>query len=99
LYESIAMSITDKSEVLIMVSLKGRGLFRFDDKKIWTATCGHLLDNNYAVKKIIFAPSIDSSRRIYLLADDEIFRSTDNGITCEPIIKSLAGQQPLSIQP
>jgi photosystem II stability/assembly factor-like uncharacterized protein len=85
LYESIAMSKTEMNDELIMVSLKGRGLFRFDDKKVWTASCDHLSDNNYAVKKIIFAPSIDSSRQIYLLTDDEIFTSMDNGKTCKAI--------------
>ena len=77
---------------LILVSLKGTGLFRLDDNDILTATCTNILESNDTIKKIILLSSPDIVHKAYFIADESIYRSIDANFTCEPV-NTPAGYQ------
>jgi hypothetical protein len=78
--EAISLSPDYKDDTTLMVSIRGRGLFKSEDGgKNFIEIGQTLIKNNYYFKWIRFSPSYASDRTIYGAAPEEIFQSTDGG--------------------
>jgi photosystem II stability/assembly factor-like uncharacterized protein len=96
--EGIALSPEFQSDRTLIVSVRGRGLFKSVDSGNTFAEVGHdLIDNNYlfsnmygfplveASRPIQFSPSYKSDRTLYGYSETKLFKSQDGGNTWSAI--------------
>jgi len=78
----VGVSPEFKDDGVVVVSLKGRGLFRSNDGGETFAFIGQdLLDKNYDLKFIEFSPDFANDDVIYGAADEVLLQSRDGGLT------------------
>jgi hypothetical protein len=83
-YQAIVISKSDSGDETILMNLKGIRIFKYDTgNNSLKDICPNILHDNYMVKRIILSPSFDVDQKIYFVADEEIFRATNGGRTCE----------------
>jgi hypothetical protein len=76
----MAISPGYANDKTILVSVKGRGLFKSTDGGITFVEIGRdLINNNYCLELIEFSPLYTTDHTIYGASDEEIFQSTDGG--------------------
>ena len=90
--EGVAISPAFESDRTLMVSVKGRGLFKSNDGgTTWIQVGSKLLANNHSLANmygfwpptmaIAFSPGYAVDRTIYGVAETKLFKSTDSGET------------------
>jgi hypothetical protein len=82
----MAISPDYEDDQTLIVSVRGRGLFKTDDGGTTFMEIGRdLIGDNQAIELIQFSTSYATDNIIYAASDEELFRSTDGGSTWERI--------------
>ncbi len=78
--QALAVAPGDKDDKMILVSLKGRGLFRSMDSGASFVQIGNtLIDNNQSIELIEFSNNFTQDKAIYAASDQDLFLSSDSG--------------------
>ncbi len=87
---ALGISPAFADDATVVVSLKGRGLFRSIDAGETFESIGQdLLDQNFDLKLIEFSPEYANDRTIFGATDEMLLRSTDNGVTWSAIDRPI----------
>ena len=79
---AMAFSPTYEEDGLILISVQGGGLFRYDGKRdAFTPTGAQLLDSHYVLTDIVFSPTFALDNTVYGASEEALLRSTDGGKT------------------
>ncbi len=79
---AIAISPDYATDGILLVSVKGRGLFQYDRKQqAFTPTGTNLIDRNVVLNDIVFSPTFALDHTIYGASEETLVRSTDDGKT------------------
>lgn len=82
----MAISPNYEHDETLIISIRGRGLFKTDDGGItFTKTGSGLIRNNHAIEYLAFSGSYAADHVIYAASDEELFVSADGGNTWELI--------------
>jgi len=85
-YQAIALAKIRNDSKIIIVSLKGYGIFKIDSSgEHMSEICPDILYKNYPIKRIVLSPSLETDQRIYFVSDEQIFKSVNGGETCTPV--------------
>ena len=89
--EAVAVSPNFEGDRTVIVSVRGKGLFKTNDGGTTFTAVGNLLERNYALANtygfwpptvaLKFSPAFESDRTIYGVANTKLFGSTDGGET------------------
>lgn len=86
----MAISPNYENDETLIVSVRGKGLFRTQNGGIIFAEIGSdLIDNNHAVEYIAFSASYGADNTTFAASDEELFKSTDGGSTWEIIARPV----------
>ena len=96
--EGIALSPNYAQDGTVLVSVRGKGLFKSVDRgQNFNPIGNNLIDNNYVFSNLYgfpltgistpiqFSPSYATDKTIYGFADIDLFKSTDSGVTWEAV--------------
>ena len=80
----IAISPNYSKDQTLIISVKGKGLFKTTDGGLtFIEIAPDLIHNNYSIELIHFSESFATDNSIYAASDEELFVSTDKGNTWE----------------
>lgn len=83
---ALAISPNYRADKTLIVSLKGRGLFKSTDGGVTFAQTGHdLINENRSIRILRFSPTDSFNNSIYAASREELFHSKDGGNTWKVI--------------
>ncbi len=87
---AVAISPTYAKDGLVLVSVRGRGLFQYHrEQQAFTPTGTSLIESHYMLNKIVFSPTFELDNTVYGASDEALLRSTDGGKTWQ-LVKTPA---------
>jgi hypothetical protein len=81
---TVALSPNYEFDQTLLIAIKGKGLFKSDDGgDTFIPVADDLIRNNHVMKYIRFSNMYAVDKTIYAASYEELFRSTDEGVTWE----------------
>ena len=88
--QTLALSPAFDQDGVMLVSVKGRGLFRSNDRgQSFVAVAPHLLEAHHQPALIAFGPRYPTEPHIYVASVDDLWRSIDDGRTWQLIQRPI----------
>jgi hypothetical protein len=86
----MAISSNYENDETLVISVRGRGLFKSENGGATFTEIGpDLIDNNHAIEYVMFSALYAIDKTIYAASDEELFKSTDGGHTWEMITRPI----------
>ncbi len=87
---AIALSPNYESDQTLIVSVKGNGLFKSTDGgETFFGIGRRLIANNHEMRHIQFSPLYAADQTLYAVSLEDVFRSTDNGVSWQLIERPI----------
>ncbi len=97
--EAIAVSPTYAQDGIILISVRGRGLYQYNrEQQAFTPAGTDLIDDHYILNEIVFSPSFALDHTLYAASEEALLRSTDSGKTWQ-LVETPAYPSPKAPSP
>ncbi len=83
---AVAISPTYAEDGIVLISVKGRGLFQYHrEQQTFTPMGSNLLEHHHVLNAIVYSPTYALDHTIYGASDEAFLRSTDGGTSWQLI--------------